>query len=75
MNGFHSVDGKVGGLMHHEHIFHPAPLCPSCGAAMRFVRSTAKIGELPELQAFECRACRVLITEAHEPKVLEMAAP
>jgi hypothetical protein len=61
--------------MHHEHIFHPAPLCPSCGGAMWFVGSAAKIGEPPESQAFECRARRVLITEVHEPKVLEKAAP
>ena len=61
--------------MHHERTFHPAPYCPSCGAAMRFVRSMPTIGGLPELQTFECRACGVLITDASEPKVLEMAAP
>jgi hypothetical protein len=29
---------------------------------------------LAELQTFECRACGVSITEAFEPKVLEMVA-
>jgi hypothetical protein len=41
---------------------------------MRFVRSIPKIGGLPELQTSECRACGVSITEAFEPKVLEMVA-
>jgi len=60
--------------MHPEHTYHPTPCCPSCGAVMRFVRSIPKIGGLPELQTFECRACGVSITEAFEPKVLEMVA-
>jgi hypothetical protein len=41
---------------------------------MRFVRSIPRIGGLAELQTFECRACGVSITEAFEPKVLEMVA-
>jgi hypothetical protein len=46
---------------------HAAPCCPSCGVAMRLVRSIPKIGGLPELESFECRACRVSITEATAP--------
>ena len=49
--------------------------CPSCGAAMRLVRSIPKIGGLPELESFECRACRVSITEAVAPKASEMECP
>lgn len=60
--------------MHHEHAYHPAPFCPSCGATMRFMRSVAKIGGLPELQTFECRVCGVSLTQALEPKVLEIAS-
>jgi hypothetical protein len=60
--------GREGRGMHdhHEHDFHPAPCCPSCGEAMRYLRS---------IQTFECRVCEVWITEAREPKILEMAAP
>jgi hypothetical protein len=58
--------------MQHDYICRPE--CPSCGAPMRLARSIPKIGGLPELQTFDCRACGVAITEAHEPKVLEMAA-
>jgi transposase-like protein len=57
--------------MQREHTYHPAPCCPSCGAAMRPVRSIPRIGGLPELQSFECRACGISITEALEPKVSE----
>jgi uncharacterized Zn finger protein len=60
--------------MHPEHTYHLTPCCPSCGAAMRFVRSILRIGGLAELQTFECHACGVLIAEAFEPKVLEMVA-
>jgi hypothetical protein len=63
----------VGGLMQHE--YRPVPSCPSCGAAMRLVRSIPKIGGLPELESFECRACRVSITEAVAPKASEMECP
>jgi hypothetical protein len=61
--------------MSHEYSYHPAPCCPNCGAAMRYVRSLPKIGGLAELQTFECRACAVSITQAHEPKALDAAAP
>jgi len=73
-----SFGGREGRGMHdhHEHAFHPAPCCPSCGEAMRrFVRLIPKIGGLAELQTFECRVCDVWITEGCEPKVLEVAAP
>jgi hypothetical protein len=36
--------------------------CPSCGAPMRFLRTVATIGCLPELQTFECRPCRLAVT-------------
>jgi hypothetical protein len=57
--------------MHPEHTYHLTPCCPSCGAAMRFVRSIPRIGGLAELQTFECRACGVSITEALNPKSWE----
>jgi hypothetical protein len=55
-----------------QHEYRPVQCCPSCGAAMRLVRSIPKIGGLPELESFECRACRVSITEAASPEVSEM---
>jgi hypothetical protein len=51
--------------MQHEHTYRPSPCCPSCGTAMRYVRS---VGGLPELRTYECRACGLSITEALEPK-------
>ena len=59
--------------MQHKQTYRPAPCCPSCGAAMRYTRSVPKLGGLPELQTFECRAYGVSITEAAEPKALEMS--
>ena len=35
------------------------PLCPSCGQAMRFAQKASRIGNLPDLCTFECRACGV----------------
>ena len=72
-----SFGGREGRGMHdhHEHAFHPAPCCPSCGEAMRrFVRLIPKIGGLTELETFKCRACEVWIAEACEPKILNVAA-
>src|SRR6516165_2153487 len=59
--------GREGRGMHdhHEHAFHPAPCCPSCGEAMRrFVRLIPKIGGLAELQTF---VARVLFRRSPHP--------
>lgn len=52
----------------HKRIEHSeqGPLCPSCGRPMRFVRSLPRLGALPELRTFECKACGVTYTEAVE---------
>jgi hypothetical protein len=42
---------------------------------MRLARSIPKLGRLPDLQTFECRACGVVVTEAVEAEVLETAPP
>jgi predicted nucleic acid-binding Zn ribbon protein len=36
--------------------------CPSCGAPMRFLRTVPPISDLPEMQTFECRPCRLAVT-------------
>jgi hypothetical protein len=36
--------------------------CPSCGAPMRFLRTVPTTGDLPEMQTFECRPCRLVVT-------------
>ena len=33
------------------------PACPSCGRALRFVRTVPGTGGLAELQTFSCREC------------------
>ncbi len=33
---------------------------------MKLVRTTPRVGGLPELQTFECRACNVTLTEPVE---------
>ena len=43
-----------------------ATCCPSCGRPMRFVNAVPRLGALPELQTFECKACGVMFTEAVE---------
>jgi len=70
-----SFGGREGRGMHHdhhEHAFHPAPCCPSCGEAMRFVRSIHTFGFVRSIHTFECHVCKVWITEACEPPTLEV---
>jgi transposase-like protein len=43
-----------------------APHCPNCGRPMTLARTTPRVGGLPELQTFECRVCRVMLTVAVE---------
>ena len=43
-----------------------AAWCASCGRPMRFVRAVPRLGALPELQTFECKACGVMFTDAVE---------
>jgi len=40
------------------------PLCPSCVQIMRFAQKASRIGDLPDLCNFECRACGVSLIEA-----------
>jgi len=40
------------------------PLCPSCVQIMRFAQKASRIGDLPDLCTFECRACGVSLIEA-----------
>jgi len=36
--------------------------CPSCGEPLRFARTVLQIGDLSELQTFECKPCGLSIT-------------
>jgi hypothetical protein len=36
--------------------------CPCCGVPMRFARTVPKVGDLPEMQTFECRLCHLAVT-------------
>ena len=48
---------------------HRWPLCPGCGRAMEFARSVSRACAA-DINAFECRACRVtLIEAAPEPRL------
>ena len=40
-------------------------MCPCCGEPMRVTRTEPKVGELPEMQIFECRLCRLAVTAEH----------
>jgi len=42
------------------------PLCPHCGQPMRLARTVPRLGGLPELRTYECRACGVSFTQAAE---------
>jgi hypothetical protein len=48
--------------------------CPSCGKSMRFARTVPKIGDLPEMQTFECRLCRLAITAEQVLGITEMVS-
>jgi transposase-like protein len=45
------------------------PICPSCGRPMELARITPRLGGLPELQTFVCRACSETLTEAVENRI------
>jgi hypothetical protein len=40
------------------------PACPSCAQIMRLARVTQRFDDLPDLYAFECRACGIAHIEA-----------
>jgi hypothetical protein len=44
------------------------PPCPKCGTPMELSRVVPKLGGHPELQSFQCNACRWVETEAVESK-------
>jgi hypothetical protein len=64
------VLGEKGGMdtvLNNSGASADAPLCPSCGRPMRFVRAVPRFAALPELRTFECKSCAVTYTEAAEP--------
>ncbi len=48
--------------------------CPCCGEAMRFTRKVPKVGDLPEMQTFECRLCRLAVTAEQVRGIMEMVS-
>jgi hypothetical protein len=48
--------------------------CPSCGEPMRFTRTVPKVGNLPEMQTFECRLCRLAVTAEQVRGIMEMVS-
>jgi len=48
--------------------------CPCCGEPMRLVRTVPQLGELPEMQRFECRLCRLAVTAEEVLGIVEMAS-
>ncbi len=46
--------------------------CPCCGQIMRFARAVPKVGDLPEMQTFECRLCRLAVTAEQVLGITEM---
>jgi hypothetical protein len=48
--------------------------CPSCGEPMRFARTVPKVGDLPEMQTFECRLCRLAVTAEQVRSIMEMVS-
>jgi hypothetical protein len=45
-----------------------------CGEPMRFARTVPKVGELPEMQTFECRLCRLAVTAEQVLGIMEMVS-
>ena len=52
-----------------------APLCPNCGKPMTFVRSVPRVGGLPELRSYECKACKIAYTAAGDERRTGWMAP
>jgi hypothetical protein len=53
-------------------------ICPSCGAPMHLSRIVPPIGDLPEMQTFECRPCQLAITAEQVlqfPESAELPSP
>ncbi len=48
--------------------------CPCCGELMRLTRTVPKVGDLPEMQTFECRLCRLAVTAEQVRGILEMVS-
>ena len=46
--------------------------CPCCGQTMCFARTVPKLGDLPEMQTFECRLCRLAVTAEQVLGITEM---
>jgi len=57
------------------HANSTVPLCPNCGKPMTFVRSVPRVGGLPELRSYECKACRVAYTAAGDERRTDWTAP
>jgi transposase-like protein len=64
--------GKKGGMPYFA--TNPAPLCPHCGQPMRLARIVPRLGGLPELRTYECRACGVSFTQAAQQQEDEEAS-
>jgi hypothetical protein len=45
--------------------------CPCCGEPMHFARTVPKIGDLPEMQTFECRLCHLSVTAERVGGIME----
>jgi hypothetical protein len=52
-----------------------APLCPSCGEAMRFAHSSPALRGLHELQSFVCRRCGVTLIDSNPKFWIGSASP
>jgi hypothetical protein len=49
--------------------------CPCCGELMRFARTVPKVSDLPEMQTFECRPCRLAVTAEQVVQFPEFLSP
>ena len=64
-------ENRVGGTGNEMHIDNNGlAACLSCGAPMRFSRTVSLI---KEMQIFECKPCRLVITTEHLQQVPELA--
>ena len=50
---------------------NPLVTCPCCGELMHFARRVPKVGDLPEMQTFECRLCRLAVTAERVGGIME----
>jgi hypothetical protein len=53
---------------------YPAPTCPNCGKSLLMARAIPRDEGVIELHIYECRVCRLAVTQAASETIETQAA-